>query len=631
VFTPEEAMADNSIRLYQDRPDNVVLNYKLERGDVDKAFAESDLVVADVFYTSQVYQAYLETRAAIAQWDGNGRVNMWLSVQVPAKVRMVYGKALGISPGKVHVIKPFIGGAFGAKFEYMSHLICAELARKTGKPVKIVNTRQEDFIAGNPRVPMKIEIKMGVKKDGTILAKKVRLLAVNGARTVYAPPITATACNRADSLYKFHNVQTEGLLLYTNTVPTGCFRGFGNSQMITALEIVMDRIAEALGMDPVDLRLKNAVPDGYVSCHGWRINTCGLPECLRKVAKMSNWKDKYGKRQVNGSRVRGIGLACCNHVSGNRAFFRPFDGSSSLIRIGEEGQVVLVHPECDMGQGQNTVFAQLAAEALGVPYENIVVKPVDTDLAAFGLGSFATRGTTVGGQGVLAAARDAREKILHEAAAMTGLAQQDLDIVDGMICEKGTGRQIMSYAETVKNFMFNHGGMPVTGNGYWVPDTVLPDENKYGNPSPVYPFAAQIAEVEIDTETGLVDVVDFWAVHDVGRVLNPMLLQGQVHGGISMGLGWALSEDMLYDEQGNILNPGFLDYRMPGPKDMPRIHVDFVETNDPDGPLGAKGIGEPALNPVAAAVLNAIYNAIGVRFDRIPVTPERILEALAKK
>ncbi len=189
----------------------------------------------------------------------------------------------------------------------------------------------------------------------------------------------------------------------------------------------------------------------------------------------------------------------------------------------------------------------------------------------------------------------------------------------------------MSYAETVKNFMFNHGGMPVTGNGYWVPDTVLPDENKYGNPSPVYPFAAQIAEVEIDTETGLVDVVDFWAVHDVGRVLNPMLLQGQVHGGISMGLGWALSEDMLYDEQGNILNPGFLDYRMPGPKDMPRIHVDFVETNDPDGPLGAKGIGEPALNPVAAAVLNAIYNAIGVRFDRIPVTPERILEALAKK
>ena len=436
VLTPEEAMADTAIRLYEDCPDNVVFKFKVERGDVGKAFAESDLVVADVFYTSQVYQAYLETMAVVAQWDGNGRVNMWLPVQVPAKCRMVYGKALGISPGKVHVIKPYMGGAFGAKFEYMSHLICAELARKTGKPVKIVNTRLEDFLAGNPRVPMRIEIKMGAKKDGTILAKKVRILAGDGARTVYGPPITSTACYRVDSLYKFNNVEAEGLLFYTNTVPTSCFRGFGNSQMTTALEVIMDRIAEGLGMDPVDLRLKNAVPDGYISCHGWRINTSGLPECLKKVVQMSNWKAKYGQRRVSGNRVRGIGLACCNHVSGNRPFFRPFDGSSSLIRIGEEGQVTLVHPECDMGQGQNTVFAQMAAEVLGVPYENIVVKHVDTDIAAFGLGSFATRGTTVGGQGVIAAARDAREKILQEAAAMTGLAGQAIDLADGMILRK---------------------------------------------------------------------------------------------------------------------------------------------------------------------------------------------------
>jgi CO/xanthine dehydrogenase Mo-binding subunit len=631
VLTPEESVKENSPRLYDERPDNVAFSYKVERGDVEKAFAESDVVIQDVFYTSQVYQSYLETMAAVAKWDANGRVTMWLPTQVPMKSRIVYAKALGVSAGKVQIIKPFMGGGFGAKFEYVAHVICAELARKTGRPVKIVNSRTEDFMAGNPRVPMKIEVKMGAKRDGTLLGKQVKILSGNGARTVYGPPITSTACYRVDSLYKFTNVKAEGILLYTNTVPTGCFRGFGNTQMVTALELMMDRIAEALKMDPAELRLKNCVPDGYLSCHGWKVNTCGLPECLSKAVGMSGWKDKYGKHKSESSKSKGIGLACCNHVSGNRPFFKPFDGSSSLIRIGEEGQVTLIHPECDMGQGQNTAFAQIAAEVLGVPYETMVVKHVDTDIAALGLGSFATRGTTIGGQGVIAAARDAKAKILESASELSKVKEDELDINNGVIYEKASGREVMTVAEAARNYIFTHGGMPVTGNGYWIPDTVLPDETKYGNVSPVYPFATHIAEVEVDLETGVVDVVDYWAVHDVGKVINPLLLEGQVHGGVSTGIGWALTEDMLYDEKGNLLNPGFLDYRIPGPKDTPRIHTDFVETDDPCGPLGAKGIGEPAINPVAAAILNAIYDAIGVRFNSLPVTPERILDAISRK
>jgi len=631
VLTPEQSIRENAVLLYDERPDNIVFTYKVERGDVEKAFAEADVVIQDVFCTSQVYQAYLETKAALARWDANGRVTMWLPVQVPMKCRMVYAKALGIPASKVQIIKPYMGGGFGAKFEYAAHIVCAELARKTGRPVKIVNSRTEDFMAGNPRVPMKIEIKMGVKRDGAILGKQVRILSANGARTVYGPPITSTACYRVDSLYQFKNVKAEGILLYTNTVPTGCFRGFGNAQMITVLEIMMDRIAEALKIDPVELRLKNSVPDGYLSCHGWKINTCGLPECLSKAVKMSGWNDKFGKNRSERSKAKGIGLACCNHVSGNRPFFKPFDGSSSLIRINEEGQITLIHPECDMGQGQNTAFAQIAAEVLGALYESIVVKHVDTDIAALGLGSFATRGTTVGGQGVIAAAKDAKSKILQSAAKLSGVREDKLSINSGMIYEKGSGRKVTTFAEAAQNYAFTHGGMPVTGNGYWIPDTVVPDETKYGNVSPVYPFAAHIAEVEVDLETGLVDVVDYWAVHDVGRIINPILLEGQVHGGVSMGIGWALWEDMLYDEKGNLLNPGFLDYRIPGPKDIPMIHTDFVETDDPCGPLGAKGIGEPALNPVAAAVLNAIYDAVGVRFNSLPVTPERLLNAISGK
>lgn len=628
VFTPEEALMPGAPVINEEKPDNLVTHFQVERGDVDKAFREADYVIGDTFYTNQVYQAYMETFACVAQVEGNGRYNLWLPTQVPSKTRLTYAKALGVPTRDIRVIKPHVGGAFGAKMEYDSHLIAAVLARKTGRPVKVVNTREEDFIAGNPRVPMKFDIKVAVKKDGTLLAKDVKLWAGNGGRTVYGPPIMSTACYRIDSLYKIPNVRADGRLAYTNTVPTGCFRGFGNAQSSFALECLLDIVADEIGMDPVELRIKNAYKDGEYSPHGWFISTSGLAQTLKQCSIDSGWKEK---RAAYKKTRRGIGVASTNHVSGNRGFFQPFDGSSALLRVGEDGQAVLIQGESEIGQGQNTVYAMMAAEAAGLRYEDVSVAQVDTLTGPFGLGSFATRGTTLGGHAAIKAGQDVKNKLLAHAAKMFDLPAEELDIRQGVVFQKGDNKKMADVADVARNYMFSHGGCPATGEGVYIPDTQLPDpKTKMGNISPVYCFGTHIAEVEVDVETGLVKVINYWASHDVGKVLNPVALEGQVEGGVVQGIGWALMEDMV-TVNGKLLNPTFLDYRVPGSRDVPDIHVSFVETNDPRGPFGAKGIGEPALNPVAAAVANAIYDAIGIRFKELPITPEKIIKALRDK
>lgn len=630
VIDMEQALLPEAPLVHQHAPGNLANRFFVERGNIEQAFKEADFLVEDTFTTTQVYQAYLEPMNAVADAQ-NGKITLWASTQVPSKLRLTYARALNIPMQNIRVIKPFVGGGFGAKFENMVDLAAIVLSQKSNRPVKIVNTREEDFIAGNPRVPMKIWVKLGLKKDGSILAKEVRIIAGNGARTVYGPPIMATACYRIDSLYRIHNLRTEGLLAYTNTVPTGCFRGFGNAQMTFALESLLDRAACEMGLDPAEVRLVNVVQSGDVSAHGWQISRSGLKDCIIKAIAASGWSAKRLSPK-EGIIKKGIGLACCNHVSGNRPFFRPFDGSAAMIRIGEDGKVFLIHGEADIGQGQDTVFAQIAAETLGVPLQDITVAEVDTQISPFGLGSFATRGTVMGGNGIIVACRQARQMILDTAAAMLTEPADNLDINEGKISIKDQPKQQITVAEVTRHYMFSHGGAPMVAVGYYVPDTVLPDDKRYGNISPVYPFGCQIAEVEVNTVTGQVRVTGFWAAHDVGRVINSLTLPGQVHGGAATGIGWALSENMIYDNKGHIQNPGFLDYRIPGSLDLPaRFHTIFIESDDPKGPYGAKGIGEPALNPTAAAVANAVYNAVGVRITKLPLTPEKILAGLTKK
>jgi len=624
VYDPEEAMQPGA-PLINEAPRNIASVFEVERGNVEEAFGESDLVLEEKYFTSQVYQAYLEPMAAVARPDPDGRITLYLPIQIPSKCRITYAKALGMALDDLRIIQPFVGGGFGAKMETPLHPIAALLARLTGKPVSLTNTREEDFTGGNPRLPMNIQLKMGFTKEGAITAKKVRIVAANGGRVCYGLPILGTACFRVDSLYKFQNVKAEGYLVYTNTLPTGAFRGFGNSQMTFALESMLDQAAHQLRIDPAEMRLKNAVQPGYVSVHGWQVKSAGLNECVEKATGATGWQNKRTEKTPG----RGIGLACCNHVSGYSAFFPPFHGSSAVLRLELNGKVSVISGEVELGQGQKTVFSQIAAEVLGLGVESVRMTPVDSDYSTFGLGAWASRTTTVGGKAVYLAAKELQSKINAYASSLLGAEEDKLIMAGGKITQADRPDNGITLADLATRYLYQHNGSFIYGFGEFNPGTQVPDAGKYGNPSCAYPFAAHIAEVEVDTGTGQVQVVSYHAAHDLGRTINPLGASGQIEGGVAMGIGWALMENMVYDN-GRVANASFLDYRVPGPRDLPQINSIFVESNDPYGPFGAKGLGEPTLNPVAAAVSNAIYDAVGVRLRELPFTPEKVLAALKR-
>ena len=627
VTDPIEAMQPGAPLVHDDKPANIAAEFKVDVGDVDRAFDDSHIIYEDRYYLNQVYQAYMEPMATLADVDLSGRVTMWTGTQIPNMMRMTYAKALGISADNIRVIVPDYGGAFGGKMENNIHLVATILAQKAQKPVKLVNTRYDDFIAGNPRVPMYIDIKLGATKDGVLTGKEVKVIGTAGARLVYSMVIVATACYRVDSLYRFQNVRSKGYTVYTNTVPTACFRGFGNSQMTFVLESALDMIADQLNMDPAELRLKNGIGPNETSIHGWKINSSGLKDCVIQATEKADWQKKRKQREP----LRGIGISCCNHVSGNRPFAREFDGGAGIVRIGRDGRVTVYHGESDMGQGQKTTFAQIAAERLGVPLAMVHVEDVDTDISPFGLGSFATRGTLMGGNGVLAAAKDAFRQLAEIAADLFEARLEDIECRRGEFFVSGSPEKSISFQKVAAEATFARHGAPVVGTGFYKPPTVLPDpETKYGNISPAYPFACQIAEVQVDPDTGHVTVIDFVAAHDVGRAINPMATEGQIRGGVTQGLGWTLMENMAY-EDGRLINPDFVDYIVPSALDVPEIKPILVEPIEPNGPYGAKGIGEPALNPTMAAITNAIYDATGIRIKALPVSPEKILAELKKK
>ena len=427
VICPVEAMKTGAPLVHGDKPGNIAAEFKIEAGEVDRALDESHVIYEDHYYTNQVYQAYMETMSTLADVDLSGRVTIWTGTQIPNMMRMTYAKALDLPPGDLRIKVPEYGGGFGGKMENNIHLVAAVLARKAGRPVRMVNSRHDDFLAGNPRVPMHFDIKIGATRDGLLTAKDVTVVGGAGARLVYSQVIVATACYRVDSLYRFKNVRAKGYTVYTHTVPTACYRGFGNSQSTFVLESALDELAVQLKMDPVELRIKNGMGPDETSVHGWKINSSGLSECIEKASSAAEWKEKKKTK----TSLKGIGLACCNHVSGNRPFAREFDGGSGIVRIGRDGRVRVFHGESDMGQGQNTAFAQIAAERLGVTMDVVDVAQVDTDISPFGLGSFATRGTLMGGNGVLAAAGDAYHKMAKVAAALLNTDEECIQ------CKKG--------------------------------------------------------------------------------------------------------------------------------------------------------------------------------------------------
>lgn len=629
VFDMEEAMQDSAPVLYEERGNNIASVFQTDHGDVDKAFAESDYVREGVFYPSTAFHAYLEPNGCIAKYDPiSSSYTLWAATQSPYKARLVYSTALGVELDKLRLIQVPFGGGFGGKFESNLHLVAACLSKKAQAPVRLVNTLEEEVATATLRVPMIVKTKLGINKDGRITAKETYIIADNGGRTNAAPAALAAACYRQDNLYRITNVRSRGYLVYTNNVPKGAMRGYGNPQGLFAVETLLDMLAEDAGIDPGDLRIINAYKNGEVTVHGWSIGSCGLPECISRAKEAAGWDKKRGAEKQSGPVKRGIGLACCNHVSGNRSMLKDFDGSTAMIKIGPDGKVIIFTGEVEIGQGYKTVATQCVAEVLSIPYELIEIAPVDSLSSVLGGGSLASRATVMGGNAVVRAAESVKAMILKAAAEFFGLSTDALDIDDGVFVNKESGEWLGSFKDVIRKLTNARSSRPFVATGYFTPNTVLPDpETNYGNLSPTYPFGAHIAEVEVDTETGKVEVVNYVAANDVGKAINPLLCSGQLEGGVHQGIGWALTEQIIVRD-GEVVNRNLLDYKIPTFADMVNVKAIVVEEPDPNGPFGAKSLGEPAFNPVATAICNAIYDAVGVRINKLPVRPEELLSAI---
>jgi len=572
-----------------------------------------------------VHQGYIEPTASVASCDTGGQITLWAPVQYIFLARRRLSKALDIPISALRIIQPKVGGAFGGKTADENSLpICCLLAKMTGRPVKIVLTREEEFVAGRPRMPEVIDLKVGVKKDGTFMAKETRIVGDNGAYSCKSPSVLNVSATRSDSLYRIKNIKTDAILVYTNRIPTSGYRGFGNPEMAFAMESAIDTIADHLNIDPLEIRLKNAVQKGDTTVHGRKIRSCGYSECIEKAAKVSGWVKHRGKTK---ERI-GIGIAGCIHVSGNRHF--GFDGSNIFIKIAEDGKAKIISGEGDLGQGANTIFTQIVAEELGLPLKDVEISSVDTEFTPFCLGAFGSRLTYMGGNAVKLAAADAKHQLFDIAASVLEESPEKLICKEGKIFVDKHPERSATVAEIVETGL-SVGNRNILGIGSFDPDSQPVDPiTKYGNPSSAYVFGAQVAVVKVCEETGRVQILDFVAAHDLGYALNPMLAEGQIEGGVAQGIGYALWEDMQI-QGGRVINTNFTDFKMPLAPDMPPIRDIFVETIDPHCPFGGKSIGESVIVPTAPAIANAIYNAIEVRIKDLPITSEKILKALREK
>ena len=627
VFDAEEAMQDGAPLVHDDKPNNIAMHLDLERGNIVQAFADSDVIVEDTFTSMPQWHCSIETIGSVVEYAPNGKYTIYMNTQTLFNARYRIATALGVPETDVRIIQSAVGGGFGGKScDDNNALVCAVLARKAGKPVRVINSREEEFLAGcRPRVFMKINVKMGFKKDGRIRAKELKVIADNGAYSAKAPAITGVAAMRHDTCYKYSDVKLEAKLIYTNKIPTGAFRGFGNPSAEWAVEQAIDLGAHALGMDPMEIARINAAEVGYVSPHGNRVTSCELKQCLDMTEKMIDWKAKRANKAPN----TGLGLACTVHVSGKR-HFGDYDGSSATIKINEDGKALILSGEGECGQGVHTAMCQIAAEELGVPVEDVEISRADTDLTTFCLGAFASRLTYVSGNAVKNAATNVKQQLFEQAAEMLEANAADLMSRDGRIFVKGAEGKSITVADVARARLFRHNGAPIVGSGSFDADSVLPDSTRFGNESGAYNYGVQAAQVHVDPLTGQVKVLQMVVASDCGTVIYPIGAEGQVEGGLAQGIGYALTEGLQIDE-GRPINPNFSDYRIPSMRDMPPLQHAFADSYEPTGPFGAKGLGELNMDPTAAVINNAIFDAVGVRVKTLPITPEKILCALREK
>ncbi len=630
VFDVEEAFAEGAPLLYEDRESNVAMSIDVERGDVEAAFARSAVIVEGKFESMHQWHSAIETIGSVAEWSRSGKLTLYMNTQTLFMARYRISVALGMKEGDIRIIQPYVGGGFGGKScDDNNAIVCALLALQTGRPVKTINSREDEFQAGSrPRVPMRIYGKLGLDKDGYITAKALKIFSDNGAYSGKAPAITGVAALRHDTCYKYKDVKVQAYLMYTNKIPTGAFRGFGNPSAEWAVEQLLDMAAHKLGMDPLDVARKNAAEPGYVSPHGNRVTSCELKQCIDHVEELMDWKNARASKKPD----HGFGFGCTVHVSGKR-HFGDYDGGSATIKLNEDGKAIIWSGEGECGQGPQTVLPQIVAEELGLPMDMVEMSMADTDLTTWSQGAYASRITYVSGNAVRNAAQNLKKVIFERAAELLECNPEDLDVGDGKVFVKGDPDNALTMREVARGSLYREQGMPIVASGHFDPDSQLQDhETRWGNESGAYNYAAQACEVHVDRETGQVKVLTYCSVSDCGTVINPVAAEGQVEGSVAQGLGYALTEgaSIMFDD-GKPVALNFHDYKLPAMGDMPELRQRFADSWEPTGPFGAKGLGELGMDPAAAVISNAIYDAVGVRITRLPITPEKVLYALREK
>lgn len=637
ILSMHDAMKEGAPQIHPEFPRNVNHHFHIPRGNIDEVFARAYFIHEGEYETSLEYQAYIEPMGGVSVWDRRGNVTIYAGIQTPTWSRNDYAVALDVPVEKVRIVQPPFGGGFGAKLSQQAHPLGALLAKYAKQPVRFFLDRVEDFQCGLPRVPMHFKLKTAWDREGKYLAKKVEIIADQGAYASYGAPITLTAMYRIDIMYQVPVVHSEAHLVYTNKVPTGCFRGFGNSQKHFAHETHLDEVAQQLGIEPDALRLRNISVPGYLNPHGWKTNSVEIKACIEKGMERSAFHEKRKKyvefnREQKNRIKKGIGMAPCVHVSGNRSFIRPFEGGAVLLRMNEQGKVYVYCNEPDMGQGIRTTLAMCVSDALKLDFDRISVPDPDTDIVPFGLGCFASRGTYMATGAMHMAVNDMRSKLLCIASELLGYKEEDLTLADGAVVALSDPDVRATYAEIAWKHVCDNPGQHILGIGHFAPVGVdYPDDKKYNNISGGYSFGCHVAEVEVNVETGQVKVPEIWGIHDVGQPINVLALEGQIQGGLAQGYGWALMEHLRYDKRGKIMNACFLDYQIPTAADIPKINAELVESFEWSTGFGAKSIGECCFIGVVPALQNAIYNAIGIRFNELPITAEKILKALREK
>ncbi len=606
-----------------DAKHNVAAEIHKELGDIQQGFRESDIVIEREFRTHRQQHAMLEPHITITWLDPDDRLVIRTSTQIPFHVRRQVAMILQIPLQRIHVIKPRIGGGFGGKQEMLLEDICGALTLATRRPVKIEYTRAEEFFMARSRHPQILQTKMGFKKDGTIVANQMTVLASTGAYGSHSSTVQGNTGSKVLPLYRAPNMKFDCEIVYTNTPVAGAFRGYGCPQGYFAQESVIDEVAEQLGVDPLELRRQNLIRLGDTDDLSAQLGegrkglprlmrSCGILECIEKGAAAIGWKKKRNrKHNGKGHLRRGVGVACSMQGSG----IAGVDWASAVIKLNENGSYQIHVGAADVGAGADTVLAQIAAETLGVTPDMINIVSGDTDSAPFDVGAYASSTTIISGGAVKKTAEKVRQSLLQIASTIVNVSADKLTCRNNQIVADGQSWPLADIARRIT---------------YKEKIQVMESASHYNMDSPP-PFCATFAEVEVDIETGKVRVLHIVTAVDCGKAINPQLAEGQVEGAVAQGLGYALTEEMLLDAHGRMLNPNFLDYKILSAKDMPKQTTILVETNEPLGPYGAKSIGEIAINGPAPAIANALHQAIGVRFRKLPLRSEDVLRAIQMK